>query len=233
MSCRTSAISNASGEAEQLASGRNRQVEMDKLREGILKHNDLSLRYVEAGEGRPVVVFPAGEGAPFDDVATALATRHRVIVLDAPASGLGQLQMFAENLSLALAQLGLTSFSVIGVSRGAAPALAQAIYTPEQVHTLVLLSPSLTSVQNSALGAKLRDVKSPTLVLVGTRDRSGAREAGHMCRAQIPACHLLLVYDAGHAIVADRREACLSPIGEFLEQGEGFIVFHESQMIRP
>jgi len=71
------------------------------------------------------------------------------------------------------------------------------------------------------------------LVLVGTRDRSGSREAGHICREQIPACHLLLVYDAGHAIAAERREACLSPIGEFLEQGEGFIVFHESQMIRP
>ncbi len=111
--------------------------------------------------------------------------------------------------------------------------MAQAVYTPEQVQRLVFLSPALASVQHPELGARLREVKAPTLVLVGTRDRSGAREAGHICRAQIPACHLLLVYDAGHAIAADRREACLAPIGEFLEQGEGFIVFHDSQMIRP
>ena len=71
------------------------------------------------------------------------------------------------------------------------------------------------------------------MVLVGTRDRSGSREAGQIFRAQVPACHLLLVYDAGHAIAAERRAACLASISEFLEQGEGFIVFHDSQMIRP
>ncbi len=206
---------------------------MNSLREGILECNGFPIRYVESGEGRPVVVFPASAGALFDDVAAALAMQHRVIVLDVSASGLGKIQDFAEHLAQSLAGLGVAPFSVIGVSRGATPALAQAVYTPEQVHRLVLLSPPLASVQHPELGARLGEVKAPTLVLVGTRDRSGSREAGHICREQIPSCHLLLVYDAGHAIAADRREACLSPIGEFLEQGEGFIVFHESQMIRP
>jgi len=206
---------------------------MNGLREGVLEWNGLPIRYAESGEGRPVVVFPAGDGTLFDDVAAELATHHRVIVFDAPASELGKIQDFAENLAQALARLGVASFSVIGVSRGAMPALAQAVYTPEQVHRLVLLSPPLATVQNPELGARLREVKAPTLILVGTRDRSGSRAAGHMFREQIPSCHLLLVYDAGQAIAADRREACLAPIGEFLEQGEGFIVFHDSQMIRP
>lgn len=70
-------------------------------------------------------------------------------------------------------------------------------------------------------------------VRIGSRDRSGSREAGRLCRAQIPECYLLLVYEAGQAIAADRREACLSPIREFLTQGEGFIVSHDSQLIRP
>jgi pimeloyl-ACP methyl ester carboxylesterase len=200
---------------------------------GRTQCSGLTIRYVESGEGRPVVVFPAGDGELFDDIAAALAMHQRVIVCDAPASGVGKFHDFAENLAQALARIGVASFSVIGVSRGATPALAQAISTPEQVHRLVLLSPLLTSVQHPELGARLREVRAPTLVLVGTRDRSGSRDAGHMCRAQIPSCHLLLVYDAGHAIAADRREACLAPIGEFLEQGEGFIVFHDSQMIRP
>jgi pimeloyl-ACP methyl ester carboxylesterase len=206
---------------------------MSSFKEGVLECNGLTIQYAESGEGQPVVVFPAGDGALFDDVAAALATHYRVFVVDAPASGLGKSQDFAETLAQALAGLGVASFSVIGVSQGAILALAQAVYTQEQVQRLVLLSPPLASVQHPELGAKLREVKAPTLVLVGTRDRSGSREAGHICRAQIPACHLLLVYDAGHAIAADRREACLAPIGEFLEQGEGFIVCHDSQMIRP
>src|SRR5713101_1484941 len=206
---------------------------MSGFKEGILECNGFPIRYVESGEGRPVVVFPTGNGKLFDDVAAALAMQHRVIVLDVLASGLGKIQDFAEHLAQSLARLGVAPFSVLGVSHGATPALAQAVYTPEQVHRLVLLSPPLASVQNPEWGARLREVRAPTLVLVGTRDRSGSREAGHICREQIPSCHLLLVYDAGHAIAAERREACLSPIGEFLEQGEGFIVFHESQMIRP
>jgi pimeloyl-ACP methyl ester carboxylesterase len=206
---------------------------MSDVKEGVLECNGLTIRYTESGEGRPVVVFLAGESALFDDVAAALATHHRVLVVDAPASGVGKIQDFAETLAQALARIGVASFSVIGISRGATPALAQAVYTPEQVQRLVLLSPPLASVQHPELGARLREVKAPTLVLVGTRDRSGSREVGHICREQISSCHLLLVYDAGHAIAADRREACLSPIGEFLEQGEGFTVFHESQMIRP
>lgn len=206
---------------------------MNGLREGVLECNGLPIRYAESGEGQTVVVFPAGDGKLFDDVAAELATHQRVIVLDVPASAVGKSQDFAKNLSRSLARLGAASFSVIGVSHGATPAVAQAVCTPEQVQRLVLLSPPLTAVQNPELGARLREVKAPTLVLVGTRDRSGSREAGHIFREQIPACHLLLVYDAGHVIVADRREACLSAIGEFLEQGEGFIVFHQSQMIRP
>jgi pimeloyl-ACP methyl ester carboxylesterase len=206
---------------------------MSSFKEGILECNGLSIRYVELGEGQPVIIFPAGDGALFDDIAAGLATRYRVIVCDAPTPAVGKIQDFAENLTQALVRLGVTSFSVLGVSRGAIPALAQAVHTPEQVHRLVLVSPPLAAVQHPELEARLREVKAPTLVLVGTRDRSGSREAGHLCRAQIPACHLLLVYDAGHAIAADRREACLSPIGEFLEQGEGFIVCHDSQMIRP
>jgi len=205
---------------------------MSGFTEGVLECNGLPLRYAEAGEGRAVVVFPAGGDKLFDDVAAGLAAHHRVIALDA-APGVAKVQDFAEQLARSLTRLGVASFSVIGVERGATPALAQAAYTPERVPRLVLVSPPPTSVQHPELATRLREVKTPTLVLVGTRDRSGSRDAGRMCRAQLPSCHLLLVYDAGQAVAADRREACLSAIGEFLEQGEGFIVSHDSQLIRP
>lgn len=205
---------------------------MSDIRTGVLECHGLLIPYREAGEGQSVLLFPADEGSPFDDIAAALATQYRVLVLHVPTN-MGPKQNFAEQLLPELARIGVGSFSVIGVSRGTTAALTQAVYTPEKVRRLVLVSPSRALAQDPELGARLGDMKAPTLVLVGTRDRSGAREAGHAFREKIPTCHLLLVYEAGHAIATDRQEACLAPIGEFLEQGEGFIVFHDSQMIRP
>ena len=205
---------------------------MSGVRTGVLECNGLPIPYSESGKGQPIIIFPADDRLLFDDMAAALAAHYRVIVLDAPAS-IGTHQDFAETLVRGLAQIGVVSFSIIGVLRGATVALAQAVYTPEKVQRLILVSPSQALAQNPELGTRLSDVKAPTLVLIGTLDRSGSREAGRMFREKIPTCHLLLVYEAGQAIAADRHEACLSSIGEFLEQGEGFIVFHESQKIRP
>jgi pimeloyl-ACP methyl ester carboxylesterase len=156
-----------------------------------------------------------------------------VNALNVPTFDAGKHRDFAGHLAQALARHGVMSFSVIGISSGATLALLQAAGTPDIVQRLVLVSPPLASVQQPQLESKLGDVRAPTLVLVGTRDRSGSREAGHTCRSEIPTCHLLLVYDAGQVIAADRQEACPSSIREFLDLGEGFIVSHESQLIRP
>jgi pimeloyl-ACP methyl ester carboxylesterase len=207
---------------------------VNQYTEGNLECNGLKIRCVELGAGQPVVVFPAAGANLFDDVVTrALATRYCVIALDVPTSVERKNRAFAQQLAQALAQRGVAAFSVVGIVDGATPALLQAAVTPDVVQRLVLISPSRAAVLQPQCEAKLSDVKAPTLVLVGTRDRSGSREAGHTCRAQIPTCHLLLVYEAGQSIATDRQEACLAPIREFLDQGEGFIVSHESQLIRP
>lgn len=206
---------------------------MNTYTEGKLNCNGLTVRYAELGTGQPVVVFPAAGEKLFDAVTTALARQYRVIALDVSTVDAGKSRDFAKHLARALAQRGVALFGVVGISSGVTPALLQAIGTPDAVLRLVLISPPRSSLQHPHLVTRLGDVKAPTLVLVGTRDRSGSREAGHTCRSQIPTCHLLLVYDAGQAIATDRQEACLSPIREFLGQGEGFIVSHDSQLIRP
>ena len=206
---------------------------MSEFKEGVLRYCGVEWRYAEAGQGTNVVVFPDGGVTPIDEIAIALAAHHRVLVLDTTAVTRGEERTFATNLTFALANIGVRAFSVLGVAQGVTPALAQAVYTPEQIQGLIIVSPPLASVQSTELSGSLAEIKAPTLVLVGTRDRSGSREAGRLCRAQIPASYLLLVYEAGHAIATDRLEACLSPIREFLTQGEGFIVSHESQLIQP
>ena len=83
----------------------------------------------------------------------------------------------------------------------------------------------LAIVAGSALAA--------TLVLVGTQDAPDAIAAGRLCREKIRSCHLSFVYGAGQMLVSDRVEACLNPIVQFLEEGEQFIIFRESQVVRP
>ena len=206
---------------------------MSGIQEDILHCGGRSIRYIESGKGTTVVVFPDAGITTGEDIAAGLAAHHRVLVLDVTDPGLASMQEFATGLPSALTKIGVETFSVLGAAQGVTPALAQAIYTPEQINGLIVVSPPLTSVQTPELNARLKEITVPTLVLVGTRDRSGSREAGRLCRAQIPVCYLLLVYEAGQAIAVDRREACLSPIREFLTRGEGFIVTHESQLIRP
>ena len=206
---------------------------MSVFTEGVLHCPSGPLRYAQSGKGPAVVMFSSAGGTLVDDVATALAADYRLLVLDVSNASSTGLQQFATNVVSALAKLGVTSFNAIGASQGVTFAFAHAVYTPTAVNRLILVSPPLASIQDPGLSNKLPDITVPTLILVGTRDRTGSREAGRLCRAHIPASHLLLVYEAGAAIMTDRREACLSPIREFLAQGEGFIVTHESQLIRP
>lgn len=206
---------------------------MSKVSEGVLDWQGQAVRYTDAGAGPAVVIFAVGESVSCDDLATALAARHRVLVFDAATFADGSVAERTTFFTQALAQLGISSCSVIGCGLGAALALTQALHTPTSILRLVLIAPSLESVQHPELRDRLREITTPTLVLVGTQDRSGARTAGQTCREHLPTSHLVLVYEAGADIVADRREATLAPINEFLDRGEGFIVFQESQMIRP
>ncbi len=73
----------------------------------------------------------------------------------------------------------------------------------------------------------------PTLVLFGTEDRLIPPEMGRMYRAIMPNCHFVLVYDAGHAIDADRPETFARVVGDFLERREQFIVTRTSGLIDP
>jgi pimeloyl-ACP methyl ester carboxylesterase len=73
----------------------------------------------------------------------------------------------------------------------------------------------------------------PVLVLFGTSDQVIPPEMGRVYREKLPRCSFVLVYDAGHAIDADRPEAFTAVVGEFLERGEGYLVRQESGLIYP
>ena len=83
------------------------------------------------------------------------------------------------------------------------------------------------------LESRFAALKVPTLVLFGTQDRIIPPEMGRVYREKLPNCHFMLVYDAAHAIGADRPEAFTSLVSDFLERREQFLVSRASSLVHP
>jgi pimeloyl-ACP methyl ester carboxylesterase len=200
-------------------------------KEQRLETEGFSVGYFEIGAGDPVIVFPADDGDFANPLLSKVAESRRIISLNLSSRDFPATNQLAEKLPRALSSLGIEQYGVIGISAGARPALAVAAAAPERTTRLILLSP--LQLSEGAESLDLDGVNAATLVLVGTRDSTSAIEAARLCRERIRSCHLSFVYGAGHALAGDRPEASLDPIMQFLEQGEQFIIFRESQMIRP
>lgn len=81
--------------------------------------------------------------------------------------------------------------------------------------------------------ARLAGLKIPVLALFGTRDKLASPEAAHLYREKLPDCNLMFIYDAAHAIDADRPEAVCSVAGDFLARQDQFLVSTESALLNP
>ncbi len=60
-----------------------------------------------------------------------------------------------------------------------------------------------------------------------------APEAARIYRGNIPNSNVSLVYDAGHDIVAERPEALISAVADFVERREAFVVARRSSIFNP
>jgi pimeloyl-ACP methyl ester carboxylesterase len=87
--------------------------------------------------------------------------------------------------------------------------------------------------RDEALESRMPGLHVPVLVLFGTMDRMIPPEMGRLYCEKLPNCHLILVYDAGHAVDADRPEAFVSVVSDFIQRHEGFLVNRRSGLINP
>jgi pimeloyl-ACP methyl ester carboxylesterase len=87
--------------------------------------------------------------------------------------------------------------------------------------------------RDADLEAQLRGVTIPTLVLFGTVDRVIPPEMGHFYKELMPNCHLVYVYDAGHAISTDRPEAFTEVVADFIVRREAFVISQTETVIHP
>ena len=194
------------------------------------------LRYLEAGQGSPVVMLGKAGELELSAFASLLAQQFRVVVLELPASTDQAQEAVASRLNRAVAALGLDHYVVIGSDDTAALALWQAVDAPDPVDGLVLISPLVllpeASVE-SALVGRLGEVRAPTLVLFGTNDPAVPQQTGRLYVERLPECYYALSYDAGHDIAGDRPEALSEAVSDFVERRGTFIVERNSTALHP
>jgi pimeloyl-ACP methyl ester carboxylesterase len=87
--------------------------------------------------------------------------------------------------------------------------------------------------RHADLERQLAGLATPTLVLFGTVDRVIPPDMGHIYKKLMPNCHLVFVYDAGHAISTDRPEAFTEVVVDFLERHEAFVISRTPTVIHP
>ena len=262
---------------------------MSDFRERHVDADGFRIRYLEAGEGTPLVHLHGAGGLRLNAAHERLAKTHRVIAFEMPGFGASaengitkDQAALARTMAAAVSALGLDCFNLMGTSFGARTALWLAAEAPERVAALVLESPAAIRPPGSrppsgspeevarllyghpermpalpvpdpdiqiktarllarlrgpdrdtALEALLPDLTASTLVLFGTLDRLMPPELGRHYKALLPNCNLVLVYDAGHAIGAERPEAFVEVVGDFLERHEAFIISRNETLINP
>jgi pimeloyl-ACP methyl ester carboxylesterase len=87
--------------------------------------------------------------------------------------------------------------------------------------------------RDAALESRMSGLHVPVLVLFGTLDRMIPPEMGRLYCEKLPNCHLVLMYDAGHEADADRPEAFVSVVHDFIQYHEAFLVSRQSGRINP
>jgi pimeloyl-ACP methyl ester carboxylesterase len=87
--------------------------------------------------------------------------------------------------------------------------------------------------RDTELEGKLGEVQTLTLVVFDTADKMVPPAMGRTYRERMPNCHYVLVYDAGHAVAAERPQALTNTVIDFLDLREAFLVSRRDGRINP
>jgi pimeloyl-ACP methyl ester carboxylesterase len=117
--------------------------------EGHVEADGFRIRYVEAGQGAPLVHMHGARGLRLTPAHDLLSRQFRVIAFEIP--GFGQspentrtrnMPELASTMGRAVEKLGIDKFNLMGTSFGARTALWLALQQPERVLALVLEAPA-------------------------------------------------------------------------------------------
>jgi pimeloyl-ACP methyl ester carboxylesterase len=194
------------------------------FREGWVEAGGARMRYAEAGEGAPLVHLHAAGTLRLTAAHDLLCRRLRVVAIEMPP---GEPAALAPIVARALHALGLETFNLMATSLASPAALRLVLQAPHRVLAVVLEAPAASDAEPD-LQSRLATLVTPTLLLVGTRAIARARYD-----EMLPKCHLVFVYDAGTAIAADRPEAFVEVVADFLDRHEAFDISRAATVIHP
>jgi len=117
--------------------------------ERFVQVGGLEIRYLEAGQGNPVVVLHGSDGLTPSPLNNLLAQQFRVIAFEIPGFGRSavserpqSMRDLAHTLAEAATALGLGCYGLVSTAISARVALWQAIDLQERIDSLVLISPA-------------------------------------------------------------------------------------------
>jgi pimeloyl-ACP methyl ester carboxylesterase len=120
-----------------------------RFRENFVDADGFRVRYLEAGEGQPVLYIHGAGGLDVGLAEELLADTYRVIAVELPGFGASAVNErtktprdLARTVALVASQLGLDRYSVIGASFGGRVATWLSLDYPDQVEALVLAAPA-------------------------------------------------------------------------------------------
>lgn len=259
------------------------------FRENFIEADGFHIRYMEAGDGPPLIHLHGAGGARLSRAHELLSAQRRVLAFEMPGFGrsaenarTATLPDLAATMAEAVSALGIGRFDLWGNSFGAKVALWLAIQAPDRIDGLLLeapaairpagvMPPSGTAEQlarlryahpermpmpavpdptvaaqtralvmrlrgpdrDAALETQMRALNVATLVIFGTHDRLMPPELGRFYKQLLPNAHLAFVYDAGHAIAAERPEAFVEIVDDFLSRHEAFVIRRTESLIHP
>jgi pimeloyl-ACP methyl ester carboxylesterase len=117
--------------------------------ERFVKADGFDIRYLEAGDGPPLVCFHGAGGLRLSHGHERLAKNHRLIAFELPGFGAspvnersGSLAELARTMGTAIQALGIERLSRWGSSFGGKLALWLAVQAPQRLDALVLAAPA-------------------------------------------------------------------------------------------
>jgi pimeloyl-ACP methyl ester carboxylesterase len=261
----------------------------ESFREGWVEADGFRIRFMQAGDGPPLVHLHGAGGLRLTPAHDLLRRSFRVVVFEMPGFGgsaenvrTQTMPEMAATMAKASGALGLDRFNLLGTSFGGKVALWLAAQQPGLVSALVLEAPAAIlqegtepvsgspeenarrlyahpermppspavdpvraaqalalvrrlrgPARDAALEDRLRDIATPTLVVFGTLDSVIPPSMGRIYKELMPNSHLVFVYDAGHAIAAERPEAFAEVVIDFLERSDAFLISRAKTVIFP
>jgi pimeloyl-ACP methyl ester carboxylesterase len=131
---------------------------MSVFSEGFVEADGFEIRYLEAGDGPPIVCLHGAGGLRLSRAHEKLAERHRVIAFETPGFGTSRvnsrsasLRELAGTMVGAVDALGVGPFSLWGISFGGKLALWLAVEFAERLEALVLAAPAAIRLGAGAL----------------------------------------------------------------------------------